>query len=615
MLKTNRSELKIKHVIIFKDFLKGFLSIWFRIPYLIKLFREISSLKEESHQSWGMLLERNADKHPNNPALKWDDSSMTYKKLNEWANRYAHYFISRGLKKGDIVAVFLENRPELFMIYCAIAKIGAVSSMINTYKREQSLLYSLNHTPGKIYIIGEEGVKAFQNVKAKVKTLEENNLYFVSDKGELDAPIGFIDIKREISEMPCSNPPMQKDVQLKNPLAYVYTSGTTGGMPKAAIINHMRVFRSTIKYGKFLQRTKSTDTIYCPLPFFHTNGLVVGWPTAMANGASLAIRRKFSATHFWKDIRKFNATCFVYVGEIPRYLLNQAEELDDRRHSLKKIMGNGLRPEVWMEFKRRFGIKKVYEFYGAAESSWSFGNLLNLNNTVGLSLQTHAFVRYDIDEGVPVRDSDGFMERIIVGETGLLIFKITERDKFIGYTDKEATEQKILRDVFKVGDTWFNSGDLLRNMGYRHAQFVDRLGYTFRWKGENVSTTEVEDVVNKYPGFALTTVYGVKIPNTEGRAGMATIVANQEVSDIDFRSLAAYFRNSLPSYSVPIFLRFREELDFTATAKVKKKDLISEGFDPGKINDMLYILLPDKSGYELLTKDIYADILRDKYRF
>lgn len=612
---SKRSELKIKQVITFTEFLKGFLSISFRIPYLIKLFKEISSLNEESHESWGMLLERNAEKYPNNPALKWDDSSMTYKELNEWANRYAHYFISKGLKKGDVVTVFLENRPELFMIYCAIAKTGAIASMINTYKREQSLLHSLNHAPGKIYIIGEEIIEAFQNVKAKVKTAKENNLYFVSDKGELVAPKGFIDIKREIREMPCSNPSTLKDIQLKDPLGYVFTSGTTGGLPNAAIINHIRPFRSTIRYGKFLQRTKPTDTIYCPLPFFHTNGLTVGWPTAMANGAALAIRRKFSATHFWEDVRKFNATCFIYVGELPRYLLSQPEKLDERRHSLKKIIGNGLRPEVWKEFKQRFGIKKVYEFYGAAESSWSFGNLLNFYNTVGLSLQTHAFVLCDIDEGVPMRGSDGFMQIVDVGETGLLIFKITERYKFVGYTDKKATEKKILRDVFERGDTWFNSGDLLRNMGYWHAQFVDRLGDTFRWKGENVSATEVEDVANSFPGIDLATVYGVKIPDTEGYAGMAAIVANQKVSDIDFKSLAAHFKKTLPSYAVPSFLRFSEELDSTATEKVKKKDLIGEGFDLDKVNDMLYVLLPGKSEYELLTRDIYTEILRGKYRF
>lgn len=214
-----------------------------------------------------------------------------------------------------------------------------------------------------------------------------------------------------------------------------------------------------------------------------------------------------------------------------------------------------------------------------------------------------------------MRGSDGFMQIVDVGETGLLIFKITERYKFVGYTDKKATEKKILRDVFERGNTWFNSGDLLRNMGYWHAQFVDRLGDTFRWKGENVSATEVEDVANSFPGIDLATVYGVKIPDTEGHAGMAAIVANQKVSDIDFKSLAAHFKKTLPSYAVPSFLRFSEELDSTATAKVKKKDLIGEGFDLDKVNDMLYVLLPGKSEYELLTRDIYTEILRGKYRF
>lgn len=573
-------------------------------------------MNEESHESWSALLEINAKKYPNSPALKWDDGTMAYSELNKWANRFAHYFISKGLKKGEVVSVFLQNRPDLFIIYCAIAKIGAIASMINTNQRGQSLLSSVNHIPCKMYIIGEEVIESFQEIKAGVKAARENNLFFIPDKGQLAIPKGFIDIKNEVKDIPpASSPSFLKEVRLKDPVAYVFTSGTTGGIPKAAIITHKRMLSSSIWYGKILQRTKPTDTVYCPLPFFHTNGLCVGWPAAVANGAALAIRRKFSVTHFWDDIRKFNANSLIYVGELLRYLLNQPENPSDRKHSLKKIIGNGLRLEAWKDFKRRFGIKKMYEFYGAAESMAAFRNLLNLDYTVGLCLQPYAFIRCNLDDGLPVRGKDGFMQRIDAGEPGLLIFKITKRHKFIGYVNRKATEEKILRDVFKRRDAWFNTEDLMRNMRYGHAQFVDRLGDSFRWKGENISTTEVENAVNSFPGVDLAAVYGVKIPATEGRAGMAAILANKRFSDVDIKGLIYQLRKALPSSAIPFFLRFTKQLDFTSTEKVKKRHLKDEGFNIHKVKDPIYILLPGKAEYEPLTEEIYAKIQSDKYKF
>lgn len=614
MIKT-LAELRDKQVLTFADIFKGILSISIRIPYLMVAFRKVFTLKQDARESWGRLLELNAEKYPNRPALKWNDSCMTYEELNKKTNRYAHYLMSKGLKKGDVVTVILENRPELFMVYCAVAKIGAISCMVNTNLRQQPLLHCLNQVRGKMFIIGEEVIGQFFEVKTQVKNTNNHNLYSVSDQGGLSVPKGFIDINEKIKEMPDNNPCSVKDIRLKDPVAYVFTSGTTGGMPKAAVIIHRRLISSLIWYGKILQRTKPTDTIYCPLPFFHTNGLVVGWPAAMAKGAALAVRRKFSVTRFWEDVRKFKATCFIYVGEFPRYLLNQKENRDDRKHSLKKIIGNGLRPELWNEFKQRFGIKKIYELYGAAESMGGFRNLLNLDQTVGLSLQSHAFVRCDLDRGVPLRNTEGFMERVGTGESGLLIFKLTDKNRFIGYTDKMANEEKILRDVFEKEDSWFNSGDLMRDMGYLHAQFVDRLGDSFRWKSENVSTTEVEKVVNGFSGIELAAVYGVKIPDCDGRGGMAAIVTRERVSDLDFRALADHLKENLPSYAVPLFLRFKHRLDFTATEKVRKKNLKEEGFDLDGIKDPIYVLLPGGSEYELLKRDIYKNIQNGEIRF
>lgn len=602
-------------VFTFIDIFKALLLIAPRIPYLIKSYIKLLALNEENHKSWGTLLEKNAEKYPKRPALKWDEATMTYSELNERTNRFAHYFISKGLKKGEVVSVYLQNRPELFIIYSAIAKIGAVASTINTNQRGQSLLHSMNHIPSKMYIIGEEVIESFQEIRAAVRTARENNLFFVADKRQSAVPKGFIDVKTEVMDMPASSPSTLKEVRLKDSFAYVFTSGTTGGVPKAAIITHKRLLSSVIWYGKILQRTKPTDTVYCPLPFFHTNGLCVGWPAAAVNGAALAIRRKFSVAHFWDDVRKFNATSLIYVGELLRYLLNLPENPHDRKHPLNRIIGNGLSLEAWKDFKRRFGIKKIYEFYGAAESMGAFRNILNLDYTVGLCLQPHAFIRCDVNDGLPERGKDGFMQGVNVGESGLLIFKITKRNKFIGYVDSKATEEKILRDVFKRGDAWFNTGDLMRNMGWGQAQFVDRLGDSFRWKGENVSTTEVENVINGFPAITLAAVYGVKIPATEGRASMAAILASKRFSGVDFRALHYHLREALPSYAIPFFLRFTECLDFTSTEKVKKRHLRDEGFDLHKVKDPIYVLLPGKAEYEPLSEEIFANIQNCKYKF
>jgi citronellyl-CoA synthetase len=295
--------------------------------------------------------------------------------------------------------------------------------------------------------------------------------------------------------------------------------------------------------------------------------------------------------------------------------MNQPPDPDDRKNPVKKIVGNGLRPEIWHNFKKRFGISTVYEFYGAAEGPLIFSNLLNLDCTVGCCLTPFAIVKYDIDTDEPIRDEKGFMQRVSPGESGLLLGVISEGIPFAGYTDKKETEKKVFRDVFEKGDTWFNFGDMLRNLGFKHAQFVDRLGDTFRWKGENVSTNEVEKVINTLPQVSQSTVYGVTIPGTDGRAGMVSIIPSKSIEDFDLKALADIVQQALPSYAVPKFVRFKKEFETTGTLKIKKTALRDEGFDPNRVTDPLYVLLPESSAYETLTAKLFDEILSGRYRF
>ena len=281
----------------------------------------------------------------------------------------------------------------------------------------------------------------------------------------------------------------------------------------------------------------------------------------------------------------------------------------------QRTFGNGLRPDIWQEFKQRFGISKVFEIYGSAESNPYFVNMLNLDCTVGICKLPYAIVKYDVDENEPIRDEKGFMQKVAVGETGLLLGEISEGNPFAGYTSKAATDSKIVKNVFQEGDAWVNTRDLLRSIGYGHAQFADRTGDTFRWKGENVSTTEVEEVTNTLSQISLSTVYGVKMPGGDGRAGMIAIIPECNIDDFDLKGLGDHLQRALPSYAVPRFVRLNKNIECTPTHKIKKVLLKNEGFDPARVNDALFVLLPGESKYQPLTRDIYLKIRAGEYRF
>ncbi|MHA2473345.1 MAG: long-chain-acyl-CoA synthetase, partial [Promethearchaeota archaeon] len=512
------------------------------------------------------------------------------------------------------VKVLLKNRIEFLLVYTASAKIGAIASLINTELRKRTLIHSLNLTPGKLIIVGEECYEAYKNVKSEINQTDAKKLLFIPDSGEIHLPDGFTDLPQTVLDFSKKNPTTTKDVKTTDVVAYIFTSGTTG-LPKAALLTHYRIVGGGYIFGNLLAEFTSEDTIYIPLPFFHGTALMTGWSGVFVNGGTLAMARKFSVHNFWNDIRKFNATSFNYVGEICRYLLNQPPKPDDSKNPVRVIIGNGLRPEIWLDFKKRFDIAHIGEFYGASEGNGAFVNVLNFDFTTGFTTSSYAIVEYDHEEDKPVRDENGTMKKVGVGEVGLLLYESEGAGRFRGYTDKDATEAKIFRNLFKEGDEWFNTGDLMRDQGCNHAQFVDRLGDTFRWKGHNVSTTEVEEVLNVFDQISMTSVYGVKIPETDGRAGMAAIVPTSKVSDFDFTELTKIFNDNLAPYAIPLLLRFKSNLSTTQTFKFKKVELKDEGFNPETIDDLIFIKLPNQTGYIPLTKEIYEKIENREYRF
>ena len=580
----------------------------------IHLFQYLMKLGIENKISWGTIVERNAQEYSDKIAIKFEDISLTYKEFNEQVNRYAHYFISLGLKKGDVVEIFMTNRPELLIIFTAIGKIGAINSLINTELREKTLAYCLILTPGKFIIVGSELINDFTKVKSELNLSKDQILLFSPDGDSKPPPNGFIDLSNVINDFPSHNPLTTSEVKTNDPLVYFFTSGTTG-LSKAATVIHRSLVFNGHAVGLLITEATPDDTIYVALPFYHATAVWLGWAPAFASGAALAISRKFSASRFWDEISKYNATIFTYVGEFCRYLINQPPSHNDQKNSVRAIIGNGLRPEIWKDFKERFDIKIVAEAYGASENVAGFANLFNFDCTIGTCVAPYAIVKFDPEQEKPIRSEDGFMQKVGLGETGLCIFECKGMTEFRGYTDKKATEAKLFHNVFEEGDIWFNTGDLLRDLGCDHAQFVDRLGDTFRWKGHNVSTTEVEEVINLFDQVLMSSVYGIQIPGTEGRAGMAAIVPSCSLDEFNLKALAVKFRNDLAPYAIPIFLRFKTNLAITPTFKLKKINLKNEGFDFHNIGDPLYVMLPNESEYRPLTKDIYKSIKKKKYKF
>ncbi|KKK44738.1 MAG: Long-chain-fatty-acid--CoA ligase FadD17 [Candidatus Lokiarchaeum sp. GC14_75] len=601
-----------------KDYLKGWLFALPRRRRMTKAIAEGLTITPESKKNIALKTELNAEKYSKKTAILYEDISYTHKEYNEWCNRYANFFLNKvGLKKGDVAIVYLINRPEILFIIVGLAKIGVISSLINTKQREKPLIHSITHAPGKVFIIGEELIDAFSDVKSKLNLTEEQfkHLYFLPDKGEAELSQGFKNLYDLVKDEDINNPQTSHQIEAKDPYAYIFTSGTTG-LPKAAIITHGHTVGSSIYWGDTVVGMKQKDIMYITTPLFHSNAINVAYAAALRYGSAMAISRKFSVSKFWDDAIKFKATCFNYIGEICRYLYNKPPKPTDRKHDVVKIVGNGLRNEMWKGFKKRFGIRKIFEFYGATERfSPNFANRFNLDCTIGFCGSPYAIVKYDINEDEPIKDEDGFMIKVEKGEAGLLLGQV-DPNLFYNYTDKKADEKKIFRNVFVEGDTYMNTGDLLREIGYSHAQFVDRLGDTFRWKGENVSTEEVESVVNLFEQVDVCSVYGVQIPNTEGRAGMVSIVANSHSGkDFNFNGFLQHVQKYLPEYALPKFIRFKKSLDTTATLKIQKGDLKKQGFDINKVKDSIYVLLPGVSNYTQLTNENYEKILNAGYNF
>jgi fatty-acyl-CoA synthase len=554
-----------------------------------RALRVVTPMARHRTRTYPDAVEDLARRHGGRPALLSEREVLTFADYDRRANRYARWARANGVGKGDVVCLLMSNRPEYAAIWLGIVRAGGVVALLNTNLRGAPLAYCINIVRPRHIIVADDLLPAWDSAAPLVEAGPK--VWTHGGPGPEDHRIdtalaGFDEEPLSPSERPA--------LTLDDPCLYIYTSGTTG-LPKAAHINHYRVYGAMLAFSRFMEATKE-DRIYNCLPLYHTSGGVLGIGSALVAGGSVFIREKFSVSQFWDDAVAQDCTRFQYIGELCRYLLNAPPHPRERGHRIRIACGNGLRPDIWGAFRERFGIDHVREFYAATEGNAILFNFDDTAGSVGRiprwarSIFPVTTVRYDIEREAVVRGQDGLCIECGEGEVGELVSQIVinplkPSQRFDGYADRVETEKKILRDVFVPGDMWFRSGDLMRRDRRGYFFFVDRIGDTFRWKGENVSTSEVAEALGTCPGVAEVAVYGVAIPGVEGRAGMATVVPGE---DFDLAALRARMHEGLSQHARPLFIRVGAMLDATTTFKQRKIDLVREGCDPAATADPIF---------------------------
>jgi fatty-acyl-CoA synthase len=577
------------------------------IRFFVKLLGRSKKLDKNKSLTVPDMIEESIDKFPNNIAIEFEDKSYTYSDLDKESNQVANWAIKKGYKTGDVVALLMENKPEFIFIWLGLSKLGITIACLNNNIKSKSLAHCIQTSKSKSLILSSDLIDNYSSAEDLIDN--QLSVYVSGDKVQ-----GFENIDDD-NEKNTNRPnsSIRKTLTNSESLFYIYTSGTTG-LPKASNFSHQK-FAVGSGLQMFSLNMKSTDKTYLVLPLYHATGGVVGLGSTLFTGGTVVLRKKFSVEKFWEDCAKYNVTVITYIGELFRYLISAPKNEFEKQHNIRGMYGNGLRPDVWKVVQDRFGINNIIEFYGASEGNVSLTNVDSRFGSIGRippyaknALPTK-IVKFDVVNEKVVRNEDGFCIECGDDEAGEVIGLIPNEDKFSGkfegYTDKEATEKKILKDVFEKGDQWFSSGDLLKRDKDGYYFFVDRIGDTFRWKSENVATSEVSEAISTFAGVKEANVYGVLVPGEDGRAGMASIVPGEEFS---INGLYEHLSQHLPKYSIPVFIRISKEIEVTGTFKYKKTDLVKDGFDPSVVKDQMYYASTSENDYIGLDVDVFKKI-------
>jgi fatty-acyl-CoA synthase len=561
------------------------------------------------------LMEDAAARHSDKPALISDTETLSYRELDARANRYARWALAQGIAKGEVVCLLMPNRPEYLAIWLGITRVGGAVALLNTNLIGPSLAHCIDLVAPKHVIVASTLAPALAGA---ARLLASQPTTWVH--GDRIGVLPRIDLAvAQLDGGPLS-PAERRALTIEDDALFIYTSGTTG-MPKAARINHYRLMLASVGFAGVMG-TRASDRMYDCLPMYHTTGGVVATGALLVKGGSVVIRETFSARSFWDDVGRHGCTIFQYVGELCRYLLHAPRQPSEETHRLRLACGNGLRPDIWNAFQKRFRIPRIIEFYAATEGNVTLFNFDGRPGAIGRlpRLLDRRFpvrlVRFDVVRDAPVRDARGLCILCGPDEVGEAIGQIVSdplmpTNRFEGYADQADNERKILRDVFAPGDAWFRTGDLMRRDKRGYFYFIDRIGDTFRWKGENVSTAEVAAALCRFAGVRDANVYGVAMPGHDGRAGMAAIVTEDSV---DLAELRAHLRAQLPAYARPLFLRARREIELTMTFKQKKVDLAAQGFDPATTSDAIFFDDPRQGAYVRIDPTLYRQLVEGKIK-
>jgi fatty-acyl-CoA synthase len=580
----------------------------------IRALARTADIERDVHATLPVLIDDLAAEFATASALESRDGSFSYAQLAARANQYAHWGLAQQLAPDDAVALFAANSAEYVAAWLGLTRIGARVALINSNLAGDALAHSIGIASPRLIVADAALAPTLAAVRAR---LLPSGYWVLGSSAEDLQPLG-----PELARFPGTPPAraLYAAPSLDATALYIYTSGTTG-LPKAANVTHYRLLRWSRWFAGLLD-ARPADRMYNCLPLYHSVGGVVAVGAMLVAGASVVIRSRFSASDFWRDVRDERCTLFQYIGELCRYLVNTPPQPGEDQHALRIACGNGLRPEVWESFQTRFKIPRILEYYASTEGNFSLYNCEGRSGSIGRipPFLAHrlpvAVLRFDHETQEPARNAAGLCERCAADEVGEAVGLIPEGDgaragRFEGYADAEASRRKVLRDVFKPGDAWYRTGDLMRRDAEGFFYFVDRVGETFRWKGENVSTAEVLSALCAARGVREGVVYGVPVPNADGRAGMAALVVD---SDFDLAGFHATTAARLPPYARPLFLRLLPALEATATFKPRKQDLERLGFDPARIADPLYFDDPRAGGYVVLDAPLHAAIVAGAVR-
>ena len=553
-----------------------------------------------------VLIDQLAQRYDTIPALVSSESALTYAQLAGECSRYARWAVSQGLRSGDSVGLLMENCAHYMPLWLGLTRAGICVALLNTQLRGQVLAHCIRIVGPKLMIVGSELCDALAGVQPH---LDPGIVW----RAHGDGPHGLPRVDLESAGLPTFQVSAAEIAlpSLAERALFIFTSGTTG-LPKAAPVSHFRVMQWSHWFAGMMD-TRAGDRMYDCLPLYHSVGGIVATGATLVGGGTVVLRKRFSASSFWRDIVQERCTLFQYIGELCRYLVNAPPEPQELTHQLRLCCGNGLRAQVWEKFQSRFRIPQILEYYASTEGNFSLYNCEGKPGAIGRipAFLKHRLpveiVKFDPETETPARNAQNHCVACSPPQIGEAIGKIPSADalqpgRFEGYTDAAATTAKILRNVFVDGDAWYRTGDLMRQDEQGFYYFVDRIGDTFRWKGENVSAAEVAGVISSCPGVCDTSVYGVQVPGADGRACMAAIVAGP---GFDLAALRNHLQAQLPEYARPRFIRVVAQIELTGTLKLRKQTLMAEGFDP-QHTGALYLEDRSQEAYVPLNCAAYA---------